>query len=265
MRYPQLITLIIILLAQSVWPSFAETTTRAKASPTAVHAVNSVAADQAGYVHYFRITHPDNTLEDQVGVELDDQRIAWSFPGVGVIVSEFVKDGPLHVAGVTYRIEHLHGLRPLKSERDMQLLRRDLTRRVAFWVDDETPYCVFRQPGEPFCLNCGDFVARIIYPGTNPLMVGLPNDFIRTLSKMPTADDLLIYMLGLHNLPDASSRIAQLANMEMPNSLRTDVLEMLQPGSTAISSAETAAAANAANQRKPLSRIATRKPQNRRL
>ena len=224
-----------------------------------IHAVTNVAPRQAGYVHYFRITHPDNTLEDQVGIELDDQRIAWSFPGAGVIVSEFVKQGELRVGESTYTIQHLHGLRPLKSEKDMQVLRNELARRVAFWVEDETPYCVFRKSGMPFCLNCGDFVARILFPSTLPMLVGFPEDLIRTPANLSSPDDLLLYMLGLHSLPDTQSRMAKLATMDLPESLRRDVQEMLLPESPVI------AALPAATDKKPLPRIANRKPQNRRL
>ncbi len=206
------------------------------ASPTAsanaagLHTVTDVADGQAGYVHYFLITHPDGTPEDQVGIELEDRRIAWSFPGAGVIVSGFVKNGILDIAGKTFFIEHLHGIRPFRTAGEMQSLRNDLSLRVAYWVDEETPYCIFRQPGERLCLNCGDFVASILFPATNPLMVGLPEELTRTLGGTPTTDDLLIYMLGLYALPDAKSRLRQLATMNVPESLRIDVMAMLQPG-----------------------------------
>ncbi len=240
-------------------------------SPTAfdnaadIRAVTDVADGQAGYVHYFLITHPDGTPEDQVGIELEDRRIAWSFPGAGVIVSGFVKEGALDIAGRTFFIEHLHGIRPFRTAGEMQALRNDLARRVAYWVDEETPYCIFRQPGGKLCLNCGDFVARILFPATNALMVGLPEEFTRTLGNMPSTDDLLIYMLGLHNLPDAKSRLERLATLDLPSSLRLDVVEMLQPDQTLQAAAPGVTTAGLAPARKPFSRIATRRTQSRRL
>ena len=235
-------------------------------STTNIRTVTDVADGQGGYVHYFLITHPDGTPEDQVGIELEDQRIAWSFPGAGVIVSEFVKDGPLDIAGKTFFIEHLHGIRPFRTAIEMQALRNDLAHRVAYWVDEATPYCIFRQPGEQFCLNCGDFVARILFPATNPLMAGLPEEFTRTLGNMPTTDDLLIYMLGLHNLPDAKSRLERLATLDLPYSLRLDVVEMLQPDHSALQAAAPGVTTTGlAPARKPVSRIATRRTQSRRL
>lgn len=238
----------------------------ASAKASGPHTVTDVADGQAGYVHYFLITHPDGTPEDQVGIELEDRRIAWSFPGAGVIVSGFVKNGVLDIAGRTFFIEHLHGIRPFRTAGEMQSLRNDLALRVAYWVDEETPYCIFRQPGEQLCLNCGDFVARILFPATNTLMAGLPEEFTRTLGNMPTADDLLIYMLGLHTLPDAKSRLSQLAAMDLPESLRFDVIAMLQPDqSTLQAAAPGTATAGLVPARKPVSRIAIRRTQSRRL
>lgn len=224
-------------------------------STSPVHAVTGVANGQAGYVHYFLIIHPDGTPEDQVGIELEDRRIAWSFPGAGVIVSDFMRYGMLSVSGRMFKIEHLHGIRPFRDARDMQVLRKNLAQRVAYWVDEETPYCVFRQPGEQLCLNCGDFVARILFPAINTLMVGLPEELTRAVGNTPTADDLLIYMLGLHTLPDARSRLNQLGKLNLPDSLRLDVLAMLQPDD----------ATNTTPGKKPSSRLARNRPQNRRL
>lgn len=223
--------------------------------------VTNAASGQAGYVHYFLIIHPDGTPEDQVGIELEDQRIAWSFPGAGVIVSDFMRYGMLSVAGKMFKIEHLHGIRPFRNPGDMQALRKDLARRVAYWVDEETPYCIFRQPGEQLCLNCGDFVARILFPATNTMMVGLPEELTRAVGKAPTTDDLLIYMLGLHTLPDAKTRLARLATLDLPETLRLDVVAMLQPDEAPA----TDTIAGPVPGRKPVSRIATRRVQNKRL
>jgi len=96
-------------------------------------------------------------------------------------------------------------------------------------------------------------------------MVGLPEEFTRTLGNMPSTDDLLIYMLGLHNLPDAKSRLERLATLDLPSSLRLDVVEMLQPDQTLQAAAPGVTTAGLAPARKPFSRIATRRTQSRRL
>src|SRR2546421_12830544 len=49
--------------------------------------VSSTAPDQAGYIHYFVITGPDGEPESQIGIELPGDRIAWSFPELGVVIS----------------------------------------------------------------------------------------------------------------------------------------------------------------------------------
>jgi hypothetical protein len=239
------------------------TATNAKSE---IHAVTKVDDGQAGYVHYFLITHPDGTLEEQVGIELEDQRIAWSFPGAGVIVSEFINNGILVVDGKKFFIEHLHGIRPFRTIAEMQTLRKELGSRVAYWIDNETTYCVMRQPGEAFCLNCGDFVALILFPGTTSGWAGLPEDYTQSLGDMTTTDDLLIYMLGLHELPDAQSRLQRLSRMNLPKSLFLDVAAMLQPDNAAVAAATRAATApNGTPEKKSRSRLAVRKSQKKRL
>ena len=58
--------------------------------------VSTTGDGQAGYVHYFVITGPDGEHESQVGIELPDHRIAWSFPELGVLVSPFIASGVDH-------------------------------------------------------------------------------------------------------------------------------------------------------------------------
>lgn len=252
--------------SQAAAPAQPATPTISTDAKPAIHAVTRVADGQAGYVHYFLITHPDGTIEEQVGIELEDQRIAWSFPGAGVIVSDFVANGLLNIAGKRFFIEHLHGIRPFRTAAALQTLQNELGSRVAFWIDNDTPYCVIRQPGERFCLNCGDFVARILFPGSIPQLVGLPEEFTNTLGDMPTTDDLLIYMLGLHNLPDAQSRLQRLAGLNLPESLRLDVVAMLQPDNAALAAATPAATSvRATPDKKARSRLAIRKTQNKKL
>lgn len=226
---------------------------------TGPQAVTNIGRGQTGYVHYFLVTHPDGTLEDQVGLEMEDQRIAWSFPGAGVMVSPFIKNGVIEAGGKIYRVEHLHGVRPFRAIKDMQTLRQDLGRRVAIWVDNEVPYCVFREPNQPFCLSCGDFVIRVLFPSTNLVSANFPRDFQRAAGETPTTDDLLTYMLGLHNLPDYRSRMSRLASLDLPSTLHQDVADMLRTQrDTRPMLADTPAPQRAGT-------LAVRKQQNRRL
>ncbi len=222
-----------------------------KATPIA--AVTSVGNGQAGYVHYFLITHPDGDLEYQVGIELEDQRIAWSFPDAGVMVSEFVKKGTINSNDKVYKIEHLHGIRPFLHDADMGALQKELARRVAQWIDAETPYCLFRRAGEAFCLSCGDFVVRVLYPGPHPLFPALPRDFVRMTGAAYTTDDLLLYFVGLHGLPDKRAMLAKLATLEMPALMREDIIAMIDdtestpPPATAAAAAKTVPASTSKN------------------
>jgi len=184
---------------------------------------------------------------------------AWSFPGSGVTVVDFIKNGTVESGGKIYKVEHLHAIRPLRSDREMQTLRNDLPQRVAIWIDNETPYCALRRPNERFCLSCGDFVVRILFPSTNPLSAGLPQDFIRTAGQTPTTDDLLLYMLGMHALPDAKSRLGRLAKLDVPETLRRDLQDLLQVQLAD----ESAAKPSTFTRQNP--RIAIRKTQIRRL
>lgn len=243
-------------------------------STTPVKAVTTVGLGQAGYVHYFLITHPDGDLEYQVGVELHDQRIAWSFPEAGVIVSTFIKAGVLTVNGKTFKVEHLHGIRPFVRDTDMHVLQKELPRRVANWIDDETPYCLLRQPGQPFCLSCGDFVVRILYPGTHPLIPALPRDFLRTTGSAYTTDDLLLYFVGLHGLPDKRAMLNKLATLQIPAVMREDITAMLENVETAPPATvaeKPAPATNASAKAQPAikpagtGRLATRRTQGKKI
>ncbi|HTD91215.1 MAG TPA: hypothetical protein VK663_11175 [Burkholderiales bacterium] len=244
------------------------------AGTTKIAAVTSAGPGQAGYVHYFLLTHPDNSLEYQVGIELDDQRIAWSFPEAGVTVSEFIKKGEFNANGKRFKVEHLHGIRPFASDADMQVLRKQLPARVASWVDNETPYCLLRQPGQNFCLSCGDFVVRILYPGAHPLIPALPRDFLRVTGPAYTTDDLLLYMVGLHGLPDRRSMLEKLATMDLPAVMREDIISMIEGGEP--DSVATAAVAVRAPLAEPVAqkpvakpatagRVATRRQQTKKL
>lgn len=238
-------------------PAAAEIATPDRGTPV----VSAGVAGQPGYVHYFRLTHPDGSQEDQLGIEMTDRRIAWSFPGAGVMVSGFVANGSLSVDGQDYGVEHRYGLRPFPDPEDLRRLQAELAPRVAFWIDQDTPYCVARQPGMPFCLNCADFVARILFPGTNPQLPAYPADFHTTAGEKPSPDDLLLYMLGLLQQPGASARRAAAATRTLPAALRQDVLAMLEPVPPAVANA----APRPAMDKKAPSRLAIRKTRSRQL
>lgn len=247
-----------------------------EAKSPGVMAVTSTGRGQAGYVHYFVITHADKSLEYHVGIELEDQRIAWSFPNAGVIVSEFVKNGTITANGNHYKIEHLYGVRPFADDGQMRILQKEMSKRVAQWVDNETPYCLFRQPGEPFCLSCGDFVVRILYPGSNPFVPAFPRDF-HIPGTASTTDDLLLYLVGVHILPDKHAKLAKLATLDLPASMRNDITAMIEASEpaefldTAIAKTpapapSVAKASPPASQAKPAgSKIASRRQQNKKL
>lgn len=233
-------------------------------------AVSAAGTGQAGYLHYFLITHPNGELEYQVGIELDDQRIAWSFPQAGVMVSEFVTSGAISIKGSTYKIEHLYGLRPFARDADMRLLQRELPRRVAQWIDDGVAYCLLRMPGQPFCLSCGDFVVRILFPGTHPLIPALPADFLRAGGGIATTDDLLLYLAGLYTLPDLPAMRARLATLDLPAPMRGDLqsmIERLEPKAQTFAQAATPAqtAGPAYVKPAPGRRVAVRRTQAKKL
>ena len=188
----------------------------------------STAPGQAGYVHYFLITHPDESLEYHVGIELSDQRIAWSFPGVGVSVVPFIASGPLEVNGAAYSIEHLYAIRPFPDDARMKTLQDEIGQRVAQWIDDEIPYCSYRTRGGPFCVSCGDFVVRLLFPGRTFATPNLPRDFFRAPAGTgPSTDDLLLFLLGLNELTSKEARIQRVAALSLPPPLREDISELL--------------------------------------
>ena len=94
---------------------------------------------QAGYVHYFLLRMPDETLEIQVGVEMPDQTIAWSFPDLGVTISPFIEAGAVTAGGRDYEVWHLYGIRPFPDEAAMVALQRELASRVQAWMRAAPP------------------------------------------------------------------------------------------------------------------------------
>ncbi len=191
-----------------------------------LHAVNGTASGQAGYVHYFLLRMPDDTLEVQVGVELADQRIAWSFPELGVSVSPFIDAGEVEAGGRVYEIWHLYGLRPFPDDRAMARLRRELPARVDRWTKAGLPYCLDDGP-RGNCISCLGFVMRTLFPGRNGYPQ-IPADFSRTrISSQYTPNDLLLYLSGMLELPDRNARMKRLQQQTLPPDLREDLEELI--------------------------------------
>lgn len=199
---------------------------RARATSPVIVA-GSVGEGQAGYVHFFQIRLPDGELEIQVGIELSDQRIAWSFPGTGVTISPFMEDGVLAAGGKAYEVWHLYGIRPFPDNAAMTTLQRELPARIGPWVKAATPYCEIDGLGSK-CMSCLGFVLRALYPGRGGDYPDLPRDFWRagSLGRYST-NDLLLYFTGMLDLPTREARLRRITQLGLPDELRTDLEELV--------------------------------------
>lgn len=207
-----------------------------------VIAVTGTGAGQSGYVHYFVIETPDGERETQIGIELDDGRIAWSFPELGVAVSPFIKAGHLEVNGRPYSVQHQYGLRPFADGKSMAALQRDLWARVIPWIEDETPYCNLMTRSNQLCLSCLGFVMRVLYPARSGTFLSLPADFPgASAGPYITTEDLLLYQTGLHSLRSRQARLKRIARLDLSPLLREDLIELV----TSIDAEEKAAARSA--------------------
>lgn len=188
-----------------------------------VVAVDGAAPGQAGYVHYFLLRLPDETLEIQVGIELPDQRIAWSFPDLGATVSPFIDAGIVEAGGKAYEVWHLYGIRPFPGDAAMTVLQKELAGRIAPLLATRTPYCEDDGPGSA-CMSCLGFVLRALFPGRHGGYPDLPRDFWRagTASRYTTRD-LLLYLTGMLDLPTRDARLRRLSALTVPADLREDL------------------------------------------
>jgi hypothetical protein len=199
---------------------------------------------QAGYVHYFLLRMPDETLEIQVGVEMPDQTIAWSFPDLGVTISPFIEAGAVTAGGKEYEVWHLYGIRPFPDDAAMTVLRRELANRVRTWTRAATPYCENDGPRSN-CMSCLGFVLRVLFPGRQSDYPSLPRDFWRAgTASMYTTKDLLLYLTGMLDLHTREARLQRIARQALPESLRQDLEDLVY----AMGALESAGAANAAAQ-----------------
>jgi hypothetical protein len=218
-----------------------KTVTAAPAQPPSLVTVVSTRQGQAGYVHYFTIRGPDGVLESHVGIELADQRIAWSFPRVGVSVSPFIESGTVVAGGQTYQVEHLYGIRPFADDKSMRALQADLAARISPWIDDETGHCDPESPSNRECLSCLGFVMRVLYPGVYRHFVALPRDFKRTSTGAYSTEDLLLYLTGLQNLGTRAAQNKRLDELKLPAALREDLVRVVNAADPATDVADSGA------------------------
>ena len=188
----------------------------------------STGTGQAGYVHYFVLTLPDDTLEMMIGIERPDQRIAWSFPELGVAVSPFIKSGTVRVGDKDYQVEHLFGIRPFADDAAMRTLQDSLTARVLPWVDEGASYCELNAPPGQVCVSCLGFVLRILFPVHYPVSPALPAEFRPAPSNaFYTTEDLLLYLTGLHQRTTHVARLERIGELKVPDELRDELLRLV--------------------------------------
>lgn len=225
-------------------------------------------AGQAGYVHYFLLRMPDESLEIQVGIEMPDQTIAWSFPDLGAAISPFIEAGVVTAGGRDYEVWHLYGIRPFPDDAAMTTLRRELANRVQIWTRAATPYCENDGPRSN-CMSCLGFVLRVLFPGRQSEYPSLPRDFWRAgTASMYTTKDLLLYLTGMLDLHTREARLQRIARQTLPESLRQDLEELVYAmGALEAGEAANAAAQNATQKRHEArpAKIGIRPAQRRRL
>jgi hypothetical protein len=221
--------------------------------------------EQPGYVHYFLLTLPDESLETLVGIELPGRKIAWSFPELGVVVAPFVEHGVVPAGGKQYGVSHLYGIRPFPDNAAMSELRRALASRVGRWVAAGIPYCENDGPRSQ-CMSCLGFVLRVLFPGRQNDFPELPGDFWRALyEKSYSTEDLLLYLTGMLALPNRAARLKRVGELNLPEPLREDVQELIQ----AMEASGAVPPPSAIAAQKPLAarpaRVSTRPVQRKRL
>lgn len=249
--------------------ALAAVTRSAKSTPAATKAVRApsivtaTGAGQAGYVHFWIITAPDGEQEIQVGMELADRRIAWSFPGVGVTVTPFIATGEYDANGRRFTVEHQFGLRPYRNEAAVNRLQANLPRRVKPWIDNSTPYCPLNGVTAEVCVSCFGFVAQMLYPGRTRMYADFPRDFPRVGGEEThSSDDLLLYLTGLHALRDPAARQRRMELLGGPAALREELARVsalvVDDRPTAVAAAGTKRGGTTRTPLKPAARPAVR-------
>lgn len=189
--------------------------------------VNAPGPNQAGYVHYWLITAPDGEQEMQVGIELPDQRIAWSFPGLGVHVTPFIAEGEVDANGKVFQVQHLYGLRPFSNDTSMRSLRSSLMRRVTPLVRQQVPYCELNGETPGLCMSCMGFVSQVLFPGRTAEYANFPRNFTRIDGEhYHTTEDLLLYLTGLNNLSTDAARKRRMKAIGGPPELQEELARL---------------------------------------
>jgi hypothetical protein len=215
--------------------------TQSLRKPAEVAVVTGLAGE-AGYVHYFVITGPDGEPETQVGIELEDGRIVWSFPEAGVFIAPFLAAGSFTIGHIRYDIEHLYGLRPFRTDAAMRTLARELAARIAPYVEDKTPYCDESGNVDHFCLSCLGFVLRVLYPADGGYRAALPPDFRSARKGVYSTEDLLLYLTGIPLDAPRTSRGRRIDALAVPDSLREELTRIsagVDPVATPVAAAKT--------------------------
>lgn len=197
------------------------------AAANALSVVSATGPNQAGYVHYWLIIAPDGEQETQVGIELPDQRIAWSFPGLGVHVSPFIAEGEVDAEGRVFQVRHLYGLRPFANDTAMRTLRSSLMRRVTPLVRQQVPYCELNGVAPGLCMSCMGFVSQVLFPGRTAEFANFPRNFTRVDGEhYHTTEDLLLYLTGLHALTTDAARQRRLEAIGGPPALQEELVRL---------------------------------------
>lgn len=192
-------------------------------TPAEVYVVGGLAG-QPGYVHYFVITGPDGEPETQIGIELEDGRVAWSFPEAGVFIAPFLAAGSFTIGPNRYEIEHLYGLRPFRDEASMRAFARELASRMGPYLAEKTPYCDENGNADRFCLSCLGFVLRVLYPGSHVRgFPALPADFKAARRTVYSTEDLLLYLTGIPVDGTRATRGKRIDALSIPDALREEL------------------------------------------
>ena len=173
------------------------------------------------------------SCKQRVGIELPDQRIAWSFLDLGVVVSPFIETGFVEVKRRPYEVQYLYGLRPFPDAASMRTLQAEIEARVLPWAESATPYCIVRGPSDPMCVSCLGFVLRMLFPGPTPAYALLPRDFAHAEPKsIYNTDDFLLYLAGLHGMRDSNARRKRASELVLPENLREDIVRLVNVAGT---------------------------------
>ena len=198
-------------------------------SGTPPEVVDGPRPGQTGYVHFFLLETPEGDDEIQIGIELADGRIAWSFPEIGASMMPFIRSGSVSIGGRAYGVQHLYGLRPFPDAESMAALRAALWQRIAPLVENGTPYCNPFLRSQSLCLSCLGFVQEALFPGRMTGSPAMPADFPRTRSRLYyTTDDLLLYLTGFHEITAALERARRIEELTLPSYLKEELWQLVE-------------------------------------